>query len=357
MIRGIKTYIENLHKRVKMSDYLTVDKIESKLNVVVRNYKEDKEGYQPIKLSGKRKRKACECNSVEMIVAVVVADRTIKTSDELTEYMRLNTLPLNLLCDEKPRNEYIKNVLSMKSDAIQEYISNIQTLLTENPEIPYLNISVYLTGKTITFPGIKNINKGLDTKMCKGDVYIKYQTESGLDEWISISVKQSPSAPKSNYSVEKLIPNKEESAELTRIKIKMLDDNGFNIHNKSDRPNMNKLFYDNKNPYFEAIRKSIETHKDYIKKTIVDCIYSRGVPYPVWEYNGKTMEQLNKHIGEIHDAIFEEHLPFYMTSKGESRNCAKMFYLLKTPINSYRVELRWKGEIRTASPQFLVYAI
>ena len=244
----------------------------------------------------------------------------------------------------------------MKPDDIQSHISNIQILLSENPVIPYTEIVVYLTGKTITFPEIKNINKGLDTKMCKGDVYIKYQTASGIYEWLSLSVKQSPNVTKSNYSVEKLIPNKEETVELTRIKIKMLDDNGFHRSTKSDRPEMNKLFYNN-NPYFDALRRSIETHKDYIKKIIVDCIYSRGVPYPVWEYNGKTLEQLNKHGIETQDVIFEEHLPFYMTSKGKPRNCAKMFYLLKNAINSYRVELRWKGEIRTASPQFLVYAI
>ena len=329
-----------------MSDDLTVGESESKLSIVL-----------PTPLMEKNKRKTCECNSVEMIVAVLIADRSIKTSDALIESMRSNNLPFNLLCHEKPRNEYIKNVISMKSDDIQSYISNFQTCLTENPGIPYTGITTYLTGKTITFPEIKNINKGLDTKMCKGDVYIKYQTESGLDEWISVSVKQSPNATKSNYSVEKLIPNKEESDELTQIKIKMLDDNGFHRPTKSDRPKLNKLFYDNKNPYFEALRKSIETHKDYIKKTIVDYIYSNGVPYPVWEYNGKTMEQLNKYVVETHDVIFEEHLPFYMTLKGESRNCAKMFYLLKTHSKSYRVELRWKGEIRTASPQFLVYAI
>ena len=303
-----------------------------------------------------KKRKSCECNSVEMITALVCADRTVKTSDALLMYMNSNTLPSNLLCDENQSNGYIKNIISMKPSTIQTYISNIQTLLTENPVIPYSEIVVYLTGKTITFSEINNINKGLDVKMCKGDIYIKYKNQVGMDEWISISVKQSPNASKSNYSVEKLIQNKEESGELTRLKIKMLDDNGFHISTKSDRPKMNKLFYE-KNPYFDALRCSIETHKDYIKKTIIDCIYSHGVPYPVWEYNGKTLEQLNKHVVEIHRVIFEEHLPFYMTKKGKSRKCAKMFYLLTTPTKSYRVEVRWKGEIRTASPQFQIFAI
>ena len=46
---------------------------------------------------------------------------------------------------------------------------------------------------------------------------------------------------------------------------------------------------------------------------------------------------------------------YYLNKKGVERNAAKMFYQLIVDQKKFRVEIRWKGNIHTSSPQFQIY--
>jgi hypothetical protein len=52
---------------------------------------------------------------------------------------------------------------------------------------------------------------------------------------------------------------------------------------------------------------------------------------------------------------FKEHLPYYMKKNGEKRNTAKLFYQLRIGPKCYRVEIRWKGNVFDASPQYQIH--
>jgi hypothetical protein len=52
---------------------------------------------------------------------------------------------------------------------------------------------------------------------------------------------------------------------------------------------------------------------------------------------------------------FEEHADYYKMKNGEERSAAKLFYQLCISQKKYRVEIRWKGNVHDASPQFQIH--
>ena len=53
--------------------------------------------------------------------------------------------------------------------------------------------------------------------------------------------------------------------------------------------------------------------------------------------------------------VFEEYLPYYLKKSGVERKVAKLFYRLTVGEKIYRVEVRWKGDIYNAAPQFQIH--
>ena len=212
--------------------------------------------------------------------------------------------------------------------------------------------NVYLTGKSFAaFPEIVALNAGLDRKLVKADVYLKLLDNS----FVGISVKQSEAATKSNYSVEKMFNNKEDAAACLKARRDVLASIGVTTYYEdSKRKEVNALFYDRENPYWTLLRTNIEKYKPSIVKTLVECLYGAGVPYPLYEFDCTSMVRLS--AVELADVVFEEHLPFYYKKNGQPRNCAKLFYRLITPRGSYCVEVHWKGDCYGPSPQFMIHS-
>ena len=72
------------------------------------------------------------------------------------------------------------------------------------------------------------------------------------------------------------------------------------------------------------------------------------------EFDGVKISKLNK-VSDISQVIFDVYSPYYYDSNGEKRKAAKLFYRLQIYNKIYRVEIRWKGNIYNASPQFQIH--
>ena len=113
------------------------------------------------------------------------------------------------------------------------------------------------------------------------------------------------------------------------------------------------MFYGD-NPYFNRIKEEISIHEEFIGKELCDLLHSSKIThYPVYEFDGKSMYKVNNECQEM--ISFKEHLPYYMKKNGEKRNTAKLFYQLIIGSNCYRVEIRWKGNVFDASPQYQIH--
>jgi hypothetical protein len=219
---------------------------------------------------------------------------------------------------------------------------------------------VYLTGKYTVYPEIIQLNKDLDKKAAKGDVYVKLVDGT----FVAFSVKQSKAATKSNYSVHKLIGDKEDDVRLTKIKKDFLVASGFAKHDKAKRDDVNALFYCGvENPYWTEMRLVIEKHKETIIKGLAENLACVKIPYHMYEFDGEHLSHLNDFMFDLKDVTFEECPEFYRDSKGNMRKCAKMFYKLTIKnsdlvvVKTLRTEVRWKGNVHGAAPQFQMHEI
>lgn len=288
--------------------------------------------------AAKKVRKNVETVGSELLVALLCAGSAFDAPE----------CPPNLLaCSADQFSKYRADMMARTDN---EFIA--ANFMSARPA-EWLGAQVYLTGKSFAdTPEIKALNAGLDRKVVKADVYLKLANES----FVGVSVKQSEAATKSNYSVEKMF-SEEDAAECLKARREMLASIGVTTYyDETKRDEVNTLFYDRTNPYWTLLRTHIETYKPAITKTLVDCLYGAGVPYPLYEFDGTTLVRLA--TVDLADVVFEEHLPFYMCDDGVTpRKCAKMFYRLTTPRGSYRVEVRWKGDCYGASPQFQIHCM
>lgn len=303
-----------------------------------------------------KKRSSVEFNGMELICAIVLLNRNINNFDDLkihliqmikdkTSYE--NKLKFN---NEKDFSEYV-NDIGKKKNIINNYIINfkncivpIDILLPENIE------TIYISGKINKHLEIDELNTGLCKLEAKSDIYIKLKN----NEFIGLSVKQSKDATKSNYSVQKIL-GEETNKLLTEIRKKYLNDQGFPKFDKSNREKVNALFYpkNKENPYMNKLKEEIENKKESISKYLMEKLYCSNVNYDVYEFNGVELIKLAKIVSS--ESTFEEYLPYYYDKKGEEREAAKLFYRLTCNDKIYRVEVRWKGNIHNASPQFQIH--
>ena len=289
--------------------------------------------------AAKRVRKNVETVGSELMVALLCAGARFDAAE----------CPPNLLgCPPEQFGRYRADLMARTDTE-----SSVSNFMSARP-VEWEGVhAVYLTGKSFAdTPEVKALNEGLDRKVVKADVYLKLANES----FVGISVKQSDAATKSNYSVEKMF-SKEDAAACLKARRDMLASIDVSTYyDDSKRDEVNALFYDRENPYWTLLRTHIEKYKDSITKTLVDCLYGAGVPYPLYEFDGSELVRLN--AVDLADVTFEEHMPFYMCDDGVTpRKCAKMFYRLVTPRGSYRVEVRWKGDCYGASPQFQIHSL
>ena len=296
-------------------------------------------------------RKDVEHNGMELLCALLFLYSDISPENIHSYLHKIRTIgEPRLWCENIDKFAY--DLLS-KTPLIANYIRNFSMPST----ITYNDIqTVILTGKIIKHAGILEINKGIGRKSAKADIYLQLIN----DTYAGISVKQSYNATKTNFSVHKFFA-KELDNELSQIRKKYLQECGFPKHDKAKRNEVNRLFYPNstntiENPYFIRLMDEIKNHIHIIIPGLIEPMFCNDLPYKMYEYDGTSLVCLNyDDVIKTHISL-EHHLPYYYDTKGKLRECAKLFYQLIVHEKKYRVEIRWKGNIHNASPQFLVFA-
>ena len=268
-------------------------------------------------------------------------------------FILLESENLNIICDKEILIKYIDDLKS-KSLILQPIIDNFRKEFLIKSKFGYSDIElIYLTGKNVVYPEIIELNKDIDKKKSKGDIYIKLINGN----FIGYSIKQSKDATKSNYSVQKMLDDKSDYDNLTKIKLDYLIANGFPEHDDTKRVYVNKLFYPDviDNPYWKELKIAIEKYKIKVIKGLVGNLFCEKIPYDIYEFNGEEILYLNDIMIDFNTVSFEEHRDYYFTRKNVMRKCAKLFFRLSILDKVYRVEIRWKGNIHNASPQFQIH--
>ena len=312
-----------------------------------------------------KKRATVEYNGMELVLALLLLYGNVNNYDEVLQKIQdMIATPANytsviLFNDSNVvlgENEDLKNYLAdivKKKAIVNRFITGFRILSLD--DILQLNKikCIYISGKKNKHTKINELNKDYDKKAAKGDIYIEY-TDATL-QITGISVKQSEDATKSNYSVHKML-GKDLDKILTKVKKDYLKENGFTSFDKEQRTAVNKLFYpqNKENPYWANVREQVSKNTDKILPQLLDSLYCSNINYDIYEFDGTSFTKLNDHA-DVSAATFEEHLPYYLDKKGNERETAKMFYRLTAGAKNYRVEVRWKGNIYNAAPQFQIH--
>jgi len=303
----------------------------------------------------KKKRATVEYNGMEFVLAIIYLFDDVNSYADLCakiEDMRANPAQYASIIrfnDPVDFENYVLDV-TKKHAIVTEYISIFRASNTL-PKVPIK--CIYISGKINKHTKITELNKGCDKKAAKADIYIEYIDESKPID--GISAKQSSDATKSNYSVHKML-GKDLDKDLTTVKKDYLKGNGFTSFDKAQRSDVNKLFYpQNKtNPYWLRIREEIKKNYETILMQLLQALYCANVNYDIYEFDGTSFIKLNKVI-DMTTATFEEHMPYYFDKSGAEREAAKLFYRLTVGEKIYRVEIRWKGNVYNAAPQFQIH--
>jgi len=308
-------------------------------------------------------RKNVEFNACEYVDALLLAHKAslLSNSKETITYedicsisekwIQENTIIVQLKLNKfSDLQHYVADLLT-KPELLKQRIKTFNELISTS-SIKFDNIvAVYISGKKNSHEKINKLNKNIDNKHTKSDLYIEYET----GDFVGWSCKQSANATKSNYSVHKILGT-HISSNLNIIKKELLTSNGFPTFSKQDRESVNKLFYPNKeNLYWSQLRIELTNANQLIISVLLDYLYGANMPYNIYEFDGISITNNSKQVIDINKVIFEEYAPYYMTHNGEFRNAAKLFYRLCIDEKKYRVEIRWKGNIHDASPQFMIH--
>lgn len=304
----------------------------------------------------KHVRASVEYNGFELLIPALLLLRNINILNlsEQLNIIKNNSYYANIVIfNHSDDFDKYKVDLEKKKTMITDYINNFYLEIDNHPNFKRKNIKcIYISGKTNKHTKINELNKKYNRTETKSDIYV----ELNNGEIIGISIKQDTKATKSNYSVHKIL-GKEEDKRLTNIKNDYLLTNGFSKPlKKCDRENHNKLFYPHikDNVYWNELKNQINVQNDIIKKMLVNNLYCCNVDYSIYEFNGKNLVKLNDTLPSNANVTFEEHTSYYYTKLGKLREAAKLFYRLAIGDKKYRVEVRWKGDIRF-SPQFQIH--
>jgi hypothetical protein len=299
----------------------------------------------------KKKRQSVEHNGMELLFAILLKFPEVNDLTSLWLLLENDTsVTSNILFNNTDDFKSYVEDLQRKKHLVDDFISNFRKNTDLSPPLSAIE-KVYLSGKVNKHAEIDTINQGLDKKEAKADVYVKLLS----GEFIGFSVNQSKEATKSNYSVQKML-GVDIGNKLSETKHKYLNENGIVDFQKSQRKQVNDLFYpkNTNNPYWYEVRKLITENNKTLSKKIVSYLYCTNVPYCVYEFDGENMYKLNK-VVKADSVVFEEYTSYYCDSKGKLRRAAKLFYRLEVEGKKYRVEVRWKGDVYNASPQFQLH--
>ena len=299
-------------------------------------------------------RKRCEDPCTELLCGLALCNANISIQNIVNmTYEDIQQFPaLKVYINDF--NGYIEDLKERldnnEHDSLQQYI--LLWVEEYSKVVQFGKIkSIYMVGKINKFKELDTLNAQVkDKKDAKGDIMIELDD----DKFIGLSVKAGNNATKSNYSIIKYFKD-DVVKECQTIRAQYLTENGFPVFNKEDRPEVNKLFYDRFNPLFQKFRE--EVSKEDIGRQLVDSLYGVNLPYDIYEFNGKELVLLTNRNIDYNLVSFSECPEYYLKNNGIDRNAAKMFFKLQTGDVTYRVELRWKGVIHTAWPQFQIHSI
>lgn len=298
-----------------------------------------------------KKRQSVEYNGMELLFAILLKFSEVNDVSSLWLLLENETeMSSNISFNTTEDVKLYVNDLKIKKHLVNDFISNFRKN-EESLLLPSAIEKIYLSGKINKHEEINLINKCLDKKEAKSDVYVKLVS----GEFIGFSVKQSKEATKSNYSVQKMFGTETDN-KLTEIRHQYLNENGIVDFQKSQRKKVNELFYPKNinNPYWSEVKNLIKENNKSLSTKIVSYLQCINVPYCMYEFDGETMYKLSKNVN-LDSVVFDEHMPYYYDSKGNLRDAAKLFYRLEVEGKKYRVEVRWKGDIYNASPQFQLH--
>jgi hypothetical protein len=312
-----------------------------------------------------KKRSSVEHNCMELICALLLLFK-INNTDELVNFINRMKNDISIYeqkiifnhKDDLYKYEYDitkKTKTKTKKQKINNCITNFNKAIQLTPSI-FCNLEniayIYISGKKNSHKEIAELNKGLCKLEAKSDIYIKLLDNS----FIGLSIKESIDATKCNYSVHKFLETileKKSIIELDMIKNKILIEN---VYDKKNRAKVNALFYPcNNNPYMNALKEYLNNNCVKIAEFLVEKLYSANIPYLIHEFNSKDISELVK-IADGTYIKFEEHLRYYYYKNDpkKERKATKLFYRLTCGNKKYRVEIRWKGDLRHAI-QFQVH--
>ena len=303
----------------------------------------------------KKKRASVEYNGMEFVFALLLI-HVINSYDELLEKIKILEDDTNYVKIKFNTPTDLKNYvndISKKKTVVTNFIINFHESIKKYEDFKPDNIKyILISGKKNKHVEINEINNDLDKKAAKSDIYIKFMN----DKMCGISIKETKFATKSNYSVHKML-GPETDKMLTTEKKTYLKEKGYASFDRNKREEVNQLFYpqNKENPYWIKMREEISKKKEELTKQLVIPLFCSKIPYDIYEFDGTSFIKLNKNTDDLSTITFEEHLPYYLDKKGEERKAAKLFYRLVIEEKIYRVEIRWKGNVHNASPQFLIH--
>ena len=314
-----------------------------------------------------KKRASVEYNGMELVLSILLLYENVHNYEDLiqqiTEIIKTKYSKIVFNQEDVDFKNYV-NDIGKKQKIVDQYIQNFRKVdLTQIIQCDKIKC-IYISGKKNKHAIITKLNSTIDKKAAKADIYIEYinddddntkENNTKENKIIGISVKQSKEATKSNYSVHKLLGDELDTI-LTNIKKTYLKENGFSSFDKTLRDQVNQLFYpqNKENPYWSRIRTEIINNNELIVQQLIESLYCSIVNYDIYEFDGISFTKLNTII-DMSTVVFEEYIPYYFTKSGEERRTAKLFYRLTVGEKIYRVEVRWKGNVYNAAPQFQIH--
>jgi len=290
-------------------------------------------------------RRSTENNFAELLCSVLTLGLTSSDTAAIQQFILDKIESKLLVC--KDYTPWFEDLCSRKPKLIENYIDawNKQSL-------PWSSIEkVILAGKSDKdYPLLVQLNQGLDIKEKKSDVYILGTLQGDDDSvWFGLSVKARKNCPITNYSIEKILPESEDCRPLCKA---ILQGAGFAAFTKETRVPCNELFYNKENAYWMHLVNLIDTHSDVLMEEVAKGIISENTPYNVFEFDGDSFIDI-KSIN-LEDAVFRPSETFSKKLNGSPRRAAKLWYeIVKDEKILYKVEIRWKGNMFTASPQMI----
>lgn len=327
--------ISDAHIRISCDDCIINDEdrivsIENCKDVVKESFNPSVNINPPVNI---KKRKSVEYNGMEFVFALLVLFENITDYSSLIQQINhmKDVIDCNIYANMLIFNKsddvicYLNDILE-KEPVVKQYIHSFQELNVRNQLNPTNIKTIYISGKTNLHAKINELNCGLDKKATKSDIYIEYND----NRIIGVSIKQSKCATKTNYSVHKFLGN-ELTKVLTNIKQSYLKEKGYDSLEKTraHRKEINELFYprNTENPYWIRLKSEIANNNIQIKTQLFQLLICVNLPYDVYEFDGSSFIQLNSvDIAgiDITSISFEEHAPYYLTTKGEKekrQNC------------------------------------